>query len=89
MDDSLEKISLEGQDKNVLYIVDLNSLEGAEFGVATTTLGWRAKAEGKFPVTGDTIPAFGKQFMVVGTFGNKIFVKSNLDGKGVNKGERA
>jgi hypothetical protein len=32
--------------------------------------------------------AFGKQFMVVGTFGNKILVKASLDGKGVNEGER-
>jgi hypothetical protein len=88
MDDSLEKMHLGSQDKDVLYIVDILLLEVADIGVATNALAWRAKSEGKLPVAGETVTAFGKQFAVVGTFGNKIFVKSGLDGKGVNKGQR-
>lgn len=88
MDESLEKMMLESQNKDVLYVVDLLILELADLGVATSILAWRAKSEGKLPVTGDTITAFGKQFMVVGAFGNKIFVKSSADGKGVARGQR-
>ena len=88
MDQSPEKIHLESQDKSVLYIVEVGNLEGVEIGVAITTLGWKQKSEGKFPVTGDTITAFGKHFAVVGTFGNKILVKASLDGRGVSPGQR-
>jgi len=87
--EELEKMHLEGQDKNFLYIVDLLLLEAAELGVATNTLAWRVRSEGKFPKAGEEITAFGKQFSVVGSFGNKIFVKSRIDRIGVNKGQRA
>jgi len=86
---SPEKTMLDGQDKNVLYLVEVGNLEGIELGVAINTLAWKQKSDGKFPATGEIITAFGKQFMVVGTFGNKILVKGFLDGKGVNKGDRA
>lgn len=79
---------LDGQQKDVLYIVEVGNLEGVQLGVAIRTLAWKQKSEGNSPATGDTITAFGKQFMVVGTFGNKILVKASLDNKGVNEGER-
>lgn len=88
MTTSSEKMQLDSQDKNVLYIVEVGNLEGVQQEVAIRTLAWKQKSDGNFPVTGDTITAFGKQFMVVGTFGNKILVKASLDGKGVNEGER-
>jgi hypothetical protein len=52
-------------------------------------LAWRAKSEGKIPVVGETVNAFGKVFTIVGSYGNKIIVKSHLDGIQVSKGQLA
>jgi hypothetical protein len=89
MEKSLEEMHRDSQDKNVLYIVDIALLEGAQLGAAGTVLAWRAPSNGKIPVAGEEIIGFGKVFQVVGTFGNKIIVKSRLDGIQVKVGQKA
>jgi hypothetical protein len=89
MEKSFEEMHRESQDQDVLYIVDISLLEGTQLGAAGMVLAWRARSNGKFPVAGEEITAFGKLFHVVGTFGNKVFVKSRLDGIQVKIGQQA